>query len=143
MTVKSFGIAIATKGSGDIIDLTQKVAEAVRSSGMTDAIVLTFVPGSTAAITTLEYEPGLIRDLPELLEKLIPSNRNYHHDATWGDGNGFSHLRASLLGQSFTCPLVAGKLMLGTWQQIVLVECDNRPRRREIVVQVIGGNTDH
>lgn len=138
MPVKSFGIAVATSGSGDIIDLTAKIAQAVRDSGLTEASVLTFVPGSTAAITTIEYEPGLIRDLPELLEKLIPSNRSYHHDATWGDGNGFSHLRASLIGQSFTCPLVSGKLMLGSWQQIILVECDNRPRQREIIVQISG-----
>jgi secondary thiamine-phosphate synthase enzyme len=138
MPVKSFGIAVSTNGSGDIIDLTPKVVQAARDAQFSDGTVLTFVPGSTAAITTLEYEPGLIRDLPELLEKLIPSNRGYHHDATWGDGNGFSHLRASLIGQSFVCPLVSGRLMLGTWQQIVLVECDNRPRNREIIVQVSG-----
>ncbi len=138
MPIKSFGISVATTGSGDIIDLTQKVAQAVRDGDINDGTVLTFVPGSTAGITTIEYEPGLIRDIPELLEKLIPSNKKYHHDDTWGDGNGFSHLRAVLVGASFTCPLVGGRLMLGTWQQIVLLEFDNRPRQREIIVQISG-----
>lgn len=138
MPVKSFGISVATTGNGDIIDLTQKVAQAVRDGDINDGTVLTFVPGSTAGITTIEYEPGLIRDIPELLEKLIPSNKRYHHDDTWGDGNGFSHLRAALVGASFTCPLVSGRLMLGTWQQIVLLEFDNRPRQREIIVQISG-----
>ncbi len=138
MPVKSFGISVATTGNGDIIDLTQKVAQAVRDCDINDGTVLTFVPGSTAGITTIEYEPGLIRDIPELLEKLIPSNKKYHHDDTWGDGNGFSHLRAALVGASFTCPLVGGRLMLGTWQQIVLLEFDNRPRQREIIVQISG-----
>lgn len=135
---KNFGIRVATKGDGDIIDLTPKVAQSVTDSGVADGSALTFVPGSTAAITTIEYEPGLIEDLPELFEKLIPSRQSYHHDATWGDGNGYAHLRAALVGASFTCPIVGGKLMLGTWQQIVLLEFDNRPRRREIIVQIQG-----
>ncbi len=138
MSIKAFGIRVETSGSNDIVDLTQKVAEAVRESEIKDGTVLTFVPGSTAGITTIEYEPGLIRDIPELMEKLIPKGRTYHHDATWGDGNGFSHLRAALIGASFTCPLIGGKLCLGTWQQIVLLEFDNRARQREIVVQVSG-----
>jgi len=136
--VKNFGIRVATKGDGDIIDLTAKVAQSVTDSGIADGTVLTFVPGSTAAITTIEYEPGLIADLPEFFERLIPSNQTYHHDATWGDGNGYAHLRAALVGASFTCPIVGGRLMLGTWQQIVLLEFDNRPRRREIIVQIQG-----
>lgn len=138
MPIKSFGISVATSGEGDIIDLTAKVTQAVRDSDINDGTVLTFVPGSTAGITTIEYEPGLIRDIPELLEKLIPSNKTYHHDKTWGDGNGFSHLRAALIGASFSCPLVGGRLILGTWQQIVLLEFDNRSRQREIVVQISG-----
>lgn len=138
MTVKSFGIKLSTTGDGDILDLTPKVAEAARDSGISDGTVLTFVPGSTAAITTIEYEPGLQKDMPQLFEKLVPSNVNYEHDKTWGDGNGFSHLRAALVGASFTCPLSAGRLVLGTWQQIVLLEFDNRNRQREIVVQVVG-----
>jgi secondary thiamine-phosphate synthase enzyme len=138
MTIRSFGISVNTSGSNDIVDLTQKVADAARDSGVSDGTVLTFVPGSTAGITTIEYEPGLIRDIPELLEKLIPTGKIYHHDATWGDGNGYSHLRAALIGASFTCPLISGRLCLGTWQQIVLLEFDNRPRQREIVVQISG-----
>lgn len=138
MPTKSFGITVSTKGSGDIIDLTQKVAQAASDSEITDGIVLTFVPGSTAGITTIEYEPGLVRDIPEIFEKLIPSNKTYHHDSTWGDGNGFSHLRAALVGASFSCPLVGGRLLLGTWQQIVLLEFDNRARKREIIVQIVG-----
>ncbi len=138
MTVKSYGIKVSTTGDGDILDLTPKVSEAALKSGINDGTVLTFVPGSTAAITTIEYEPGLQKDIPRLFEKLIPSNVNYEHDKTWGDGNGFSHLRAALVGASFTCPLAGGRLVLGTWQQIVLLEFDNRNRQREIVVQVIG-----
>lgn len=138
MPVKSFGIRVSTKGDGDIIDLTPKVNDAARQSGINDGIVMTFVPGSTAAITTIEYEPGLLKDIPELLEQMIPAGRSYHHDQTWGDGNGYAHLRAALVGASFTCPLAAGKLILGTWQQIVLLEFDNRPRNREIVVQISG-----
>ncbi len=97
-----------------------------------------FVSGSTAGITTLEYEPGLVRDVGEFYEKLAPSNRRYHHDDTWGDANGFSHIRATFTGQSLTIPFEDGKLLLGTWQQVVLAEFDNRPRKREITVQIIG-----
>jgi len=138
MTTKAFGIKISTKGDKDIIDLTPKVAESVAQSEIRDGMALVFVPGSTAAITTIEYEPGLLQDLPEFLEKTIPAGKSYHHDQTWGDGNGYAHLRSALIGASFTCPLIAGRLILGTWQQIVLLEFDNRVRHREIVVQVIG-----
>jgi secondary thiamine-phosphate synthase enzyme len=138
MSVKSFGIEVATRGDGDIIDLTERVRQAARDSQIHDGSLLVFVPGSTAAITTIEYEPGLLKDIPDLLERLVPSGRDYHHDKTWGDGNGFSHLRAALMGASFTCPLVSGRVILGTWQQIVLLEFDNRPRRREIVIQISG-----
>jgi secondary thiamine-phosphate synthase enzyme len=101
-------------------------------------LVSLFVSGSTAALTTIEYESGLIQDLKDFLEKMIPSNRKYHHDDRWGDNNGFSHLRASFLGPSLQVPMVAGKLQLGTWQQIVLLDFDNRPRQREILIQMIG-----
>ncbi len=138
MPIKSFGLRVQTAGNCDILDLTERVRQSVIDSGISDGTALTFVPGSTAAITTIEYEPGLIADLPEFFEKLIPSNTTYHHDATWGDGNGYAHLRAALVGASFICPIVGGKLMLGTWQQIVLLEFDNRPRRREIIVQIQG-----
>lgn len=138
MAVKTFSIKVDTQGDGDIVDLTPKVSTAADRSGIKDGLVLTFVPGSTGAITTIEYEPGLKKDLPEMYNRLIPKDRSYEHDKTWGDGNGFSHLRAALTGASFTCPLSAGRLVLGTWQQIVLLDFDNRPRHREIVVQIIG-----
>lgn len=99
---------------------------------------MVFVGGSTAGITTFEYEPGLVQDVADLYEKIIPSSKHYHHDETWGDANGYSHLRASLTGPSLTVPFEEGRLLLGTWQQIVLAEFDNRPRKRQIVVQIIG-----
>ncbi|MBU1319727.1 MAG: secondary thiamine-phosphate synthase enzyme YjbQ [candidate division Zixibacteria bacterium] len=135
---ETYGIRVDTKGDGDILDLTQQVSESVNKSGISSGIVTVFVPGSTAGITTIEFEPGLQKDLPEFFEKIIPRNKTYHHDETWGDGNGFSHLRAALVGPSLTVPVVSGKLILGTWQQIVLLDFDNRSRQREIVVQVIG-----
>jgi secondary thiamine-phosphate synthase enzyme len=136
--VETYTIKVSTGGDGDILDLTPQVAENVRISGFTSGVVTVFVPGSTAGITTVEFEPGLRKDLPEFFDKIIPKNKTYHHDATWGDGNGFSHLRAALVGPSLTVPFVSGRLNLGTWQQIVLLDFDNRPRRREILVQVIG-----
>ncbi len=138
MPVKSFGIKISTKGDGDIIDLTPKVAESLRESDIQNGTALVFVPGSTAAVTSIEYEPGLLADLPDFFERIIPANATYNHDRTWGDGNGYAHLRAALLGASFTCPVVSGRLVLGTWQQIVVLEFDNRPRHREIVIQISG-----
>lgn len=138
MTTKAFGIKISTSGDGDIINITPKVSESVGQSEITNGMVLVFVPGATAAITTIEYEPGLLADLPEFFERILPSGKSYHHDRTWGDGNGYAHLRSALIGASFTCPLILGKLVLGTWQQIVLLEFDNRPRQREIVVQIQG-----
>jgi secondary thiamine-phosphate synthase enzyme len=131
-------IKLQTSGFCDVHDLTERVSGLVRESGIESGSVTVFVPGSTAGITTIEYEPGLKKDLPELFEKLIPSGRTYHHDATWGDGNGFSHLRAALVGPSLTVPVVSGLMTLGTWQQIVLLCFDNRERRREIVVQIMG-----
>ncbi len=138
MATKAYGINVSTSGDGDIIDLTPKVAESVGQSEIKNGMVLVFVPGATAAITSIEYEPGLLADLPEFFERILPSGKLYHHDRTWGDGNGYAHLRSALIGASFTCPLNSGKLVLGTWQQIVLLEFDNRPRQREIVVQIQG-----
>jgi secondary thiamine-phosphate synthase enzyme len=138
MATKAFGIKISTSGDGDIIDLTPKVTESVGQSEIKNGMVLVFVPGATAAITTIEYEPGLLADLPEFFERILPSGKSYHHDRTWGDGNGYAHLRSALIGASFACPLISGKLVLGIWQQIVLLEFDNRPRQREIVVQIQG-----
>ena len=131
-------IAVSTQGFCDIIDITAAVNEHLASSRLSEGTVTVFVVGSTAAITTVEQEAGLIQDLKELVEKLIPSNRRYQHDDRWGDDNGFSHLRASLFGPSVTVPVVARQMHLGTWQQIVLLDFDNRPRHREIIVQLTG-----
>jgi secondary thiamine-phosphate synthase enzyme len=127
-----------TAGDGDIVDITQEVAGCVRQSGLSQGIVTLFVPGSTAGLTTVEYEPGLVNDLQELFERIAPRGRSYHHDLRWGDGNGYSHVRASLLGPSLTVPFVDGAMTLGTWQQIILIDMDDRSRRREIIVQVLG-----
>jgi secondary thiamine-phosphate synthase enzyme len=127
-----------TSGFCDIIDITAKVREPIEKEKVERGLATLFVSGSTAALTTIEYEPGLVQDLKEFVETLIPSNRRYHHDDRWGDDNGFSHLRASLFGPSLTVPIENGSLLLGTWQQIVLLDFDNRPRTREIIVQLIG-----
>lgn len=131
-------IKVSTKGNPDLINITDKVAAILRESKVKNGSATVFVVGSTAAITTFEYEPGLIKDVKDLFEKLVPSTKHYAHDATWGDANGFSHLRAALQGPSLTIPFDGGKLLLGTWQQVVLAEFDNRPREREIIVQIIG-----
>ncbi len=138
MKIITKSIEIPTKGNPDLIDITAKVADILDSANIKNGSVTVFVAGSTAAITTFEYEPGLIKDVKEFFEKMIPRSKRYNHDETWGDANGFSHLRASLQGPSLVVPLREGKLVLGTWQQIVLAEFDNRPRQREIVVQLIG-----
>lgn len=131
-------IKISTNGNPDLINITERVENILLSSNLQNGMLTVFIIGSTAAITTFEYEPGLIKDINDLFEKLIPSNKQYAHDATWGDANGFSHLRAALQGPSLSIPFEEGKLFLGTWQQIVLAEFDNRPRKREIVIQIIG-----
>ena len=127
-----------TAGFCDIIDITAKVREQIEQEKINRGLVTLFVSGSTAALTTVEHEPGLVRDLKEFVERLIPSNRRYHHDDRWGDDNGFSHLRASLFGPSLAIPIENGRPLLGTWQQVVLLDFDNRPRIREIIVQLIG-----
>ncbi len=138
--MKTFGkeYGFSTGGDGSVIDITGHLRETVRESGVLAGQLSVIVPGSTAAITTLEYEAGLARDLPEFLEGIIPSNVAYRHDAAWGDGNGFSHLRSALIGPSMTIPVSGGQLVLGTWQQVVFLEFDNRPRDRKIHVNVIG-----
>ncbi|KAA3618019.1 MAG: YjbQ family protein [Calditrichaeota bacterium] len=138
MKVITSSISRQTKGVCDIHDITQDVQTEVLKSGMGDGTVTVFIPGSTAGITTIEFEPGLKKDLPELFEKLAPTGVTYHHDATWGDGNGFSHVRAALLGASLVVPFSAAQLHLGTWQQIVLIDFDNRSRQRKVVVQIMG-----
>lgn len=138
MKIESDRIRLNTKGAGDLIDITRQVADAVQRTRLQTGNVTVFVVGSTAAITTFEYEPGLIRDMQEFYEELAPSAREYHHDETWGDANGFSHVRATFTGPSLTVPFEQGRLLLGTWQQVVLAEFDNRPRTREIVLHIIG-----
>jgi secondary thiamine-phosphate synthase enzyme len=129
---------IATKGQGDARDITEQVAAAVAASGAPTGIATVFVVGSTAAITTIEFEPGAIADLNGLFERLAPRSAEYRHHLRWGDDNGSSHVRAALLGPSLTVPFVEGALTLGTWQQIMLLEFDTRPRQREVVIQILG-----
>ena len=110
----------------------------VKQAGIANGLITLFCPGSTGALTTIEYEPGVLRDLREALEKIAPSDVSYHHDARWGDGNGFSHVRAALMKPSLSIPVIEGRPTLGTWQQIVFIDFDNRARKRNIVVQIIG-----
>jgi len=131
-------ISVRTSGPGDMHDLTGQVAGVVAASGVRTGTVTVFNVGSTAAIGTIEFEPGLERDLPEILDKLIPPSRNYGHEQAWHDGNGHSHLQATLLGPSLAVPITDGKLVLGTWQQIFHLECDVRGRQRTVVVTVLG-----
>jgi len=138
MQVITDHIPVKTRGRNDIVDLTDTVQGCVQRSGLRSGTATVFVPGSTAGVTTLEYEPGLLQDVPEALERVAPVGIRYHHDATWHDGNGYAHVRAALVGASLTVPFAEGRLLLGTWQQIVLIECDNRSRQREIVVQLMG-----
>lgn len=139
MKVKTSKLTETTNGFCDIIDITAKITVQVQNAEIKDGLLTLFVSGSTASLTTIEHEPGLVLDLKEFIEKLIPSDRRYHHDDRWGDNNGFSHLRAALFGPSLQIPIKDGRLVLGTWQQIILLDFDNRPRTREIVVQLIGG----
>ena len=131
-------ITLSAKGHSDVIDITERVAKIVRASGVREGLVAVHVTGSTASITTIECEPALVADFRDLLERLAPSGKPTRHGDTWGDDNGFSHLRASLMGPGITVPVRAGRLVLGTWQQIVLVDHDNRPRERQAFVQVVG-----
>jgi secondary thiamine-phosphate synthase enzyme len=138
ITIETKKITESTAGFCDIIDLTAKLKEHIQQANIRAGTATLFVSGSTAALTTIEHEPGLIQDLKDFVEKYIPSNRRYHHDDRWGDDNGFSHLRASLFGPSLAIPIVNGAPSLGTWQQVILLDFDNRPRTREIIVQLIG-----
>jgi secondary thiamine-phosphate synthase enzyme len=131
-------IKLQTKGSPDLLNITPQLYGLLDAAKLKKGNLVVFVVGSTAAIVTFEYEPGLIQDIQDLYEKLIPRKTHYNHDETWGDANGFSHLRAAIQGPSLTIPFEGGKLMLGTWQQVVLAEFDNRPREREIIVQITG-----
>jgi secondary thiamine-phosphate synthase enzyme len=131
-------ISFSTKGFSDTIDITDQVVSILERSGIENGLVTVFCPGSTGAVTTIEYESGVLRDLQKAVEKIVPSNIPYEHDKRWGDGNGFSHVRAALMKPGLSIPLVSGRLILGTWQQIVFIDFDNRRRNREILVQIIG-----
>ena len=131
-------IGLKTKGDCHILDITRQVAQEVTDSGLTDGTVTVFVTGSTGGVTTVEYESGLLSDLRDLFDRVIPSNIHYQHNLRWGDGNGHAHVRASLLGPSLTVPFVEKRLTLGTWQQIVFIDFDNRPRSRQLVLQLMG-----
>ncbi|MFH1862947.1 MAG: secondary thiamine-phosphate synthase enzyme YjbQ [bacterium] len=131
-------ISLKTNGNAEIHDITAQAQQLIHEHGLKEGQITLFVSGSTGALTTMEFEPGQIKDMAELFERLIPSGQDYHHNATWEDGNGHSHLRASLLGPSLVIPFRDRKLLLGTWQQIVFVDFDNRPRKRSIIVQGIG-----
>jgi secondary thiamine-phosphate synthase enzyme len=138
MAVISKSISVNTKGNADIHDITEQITNAVSNSGLKDGIVTIFCSSSTSALTTSEYENGALSDLRRLFDEIIPSNREYAHNERWHDGNGHSHVRAALLGPSITIPFVGGQLTLGTWQQVIYIDFDNRPRQRKLVVQLIG-----
>jgi secondary thiamine-phosphate synthase enzyme len=138
MPVATFPIRLSTRGQTDVHDITRAVAEIVARSGLQAGAVTIFCPSSTSGLTTIECEPGCVADLRAMFEELIPSDREYAHNATWDDGNGHSHLRAALLGPSLTVPFTGGELVLGRWQQIVYVDFDIRPRQRELIVQAMG-----
>lgn len=127
-----------TSGNTDVIDITHEVADAVRSSGLTNGTIFLFISGSTAALTTIEYESGVVNDLKKAIGRIAPDTIPYEHDRRWGDGNGYSHVRAALVGASLTVPFRDSTMLLGTWQQIVVLDFDNRPRKREVQVQISG-----
>lgn len=131
-------ISFSTRGFSDIIDITDQVDSVVKRSKIENGLVTVFCPGSTGAITTIEYESGVLQDLQKAIERIVPSNIPYEHDKRWGDGNGFSHVRAALMKPSLTIPLKNGNLILGTWQQIIFIDFDNRRRQRNLFVQILG-----
>ncbi|MCK4325936.1 secondary thiamine-phosphate synthase enzyme YjbQ [bacterium] len=138
MAIVNKRIKLETKGDTDIIDITERVAAHLKGSALTNGTVTVFVPGSTAGITTVEYEPGVIKDLQRAFEEIASKDREYAHNKKWGDMNGYSHVRASLLGPSISVPFINGELQLGRWQQIILIDFDNRSRSREIILQIMG-----
>jgi len=138
MMIFSETVSISTKGFTDIIDLTDQVSAVLKRSKIDSGLVTVFCPGSTGALTTIEYESGVLEDLQKAIEKIVPSNIPYEHDRRWGDGNGFSHVRSALMKPSLTIPLIQGRLSLGTWQQIVFIDFDNRKRERNIIIHIMG-----
>jgi secondary thiamine-phosphate synthase enzyme len=138
MVVSNGSFSLKTAAKDEVIDITERVHEIVARSNVRNGIACVFVAGSTAAVTTVEHEPGLVADMRDAMDRLYPKDIDYEHHRRWGDGNGHSHIRASFVGPSFTVPVVDGHLLLGTWQQIVFMEFDNKPRTREVTVQVVG-----
>jgi secondary thiamine-phosphate synthase enzyme len=136
--VETRNIRFNTESDTDVVDVTKEVREVLAESSITHGVVVVFIPGSTGALTTLEYEPGLVQDMAELFEKLAPKDQYYHHEERWHDKNGHSHIRASLVGPSVSIPFRDKRMMLGTWQQIVFVDFDVRARERELVIQIMG-----
>ena len=130
-------INISTKGFNDVIDITERVEEIVERAKINDGVAVVFVVGATAAITAIEYEPGLVKDIRETLEKIVPMDNNYHHEEAWHDGNGYAHIRTALMKPSLSIPIEDRKLCLGAWQQIILIDFDNKPRKREIIVKIV------
>ncbi len=138
MVVVTKQIKISSKSENDVINITKQVADVILESGISNGTITVFVSGSTGAITTIEYEPGLVKDFPDLLSRIAPDDINYEHEQRWHDGNGRSHVKASLVGPSLTVPFQDGQLLLGTWQQIIFLELDTRARTRTLVLQIIG-----
>lgn len=138
MAVVSRELAYRTKGNGDTLDITADAARIVRESGVQSGVITLFVPGSTGGLTTIEFEPGAVADLKRVFDEIVPPDRDYQHHLRWGDDNGHSHVRAALLGPSLSVPFVDRELFLGTWQQIVFIDFDTRPRTRRLVAQIVG-----
>lgn len=138
MEIETHSINITTKGNCDIIDLTDRISDLIYQQKFIEGNVIVFAGGSTAGVTTIEYEPGLLKDYPKFFDRIAPMNLNYDHDNTWHDGNGHSHIRSAIQGASLTVPFSKGRLLLGTWQQIIFVDFDNRSRKKEITVQITG-----
>ncbi|MBF0550423.1 MAG: YjbQ family protein [Deltaproteobacteria bacterium] len=138
MEIFNHTFTFSTTGDTDVLDLTPEVYQKLAKSGITSGMVNLFVPGSTAALTTIEYESGVVADLKQAIDRIAPQDIPYQHDRRWGDGNGYAHVRAALLGPSLHIPIIDGRMILGTWQQIVLLDFDNRPRRRQVLMQVMG-----
>jgi len=138
MSVKSEEISVKTTSGTDVVDITLDIHKVIAGSGIVNGAVILFVPGSTAALTTIEYESGVINDLKKAIDRIAPQDIYYEHNERWGDGNGYAHVRAAVLGPSLHIPLIDGKLTLGVWQQIVLLDFDNRPRQRQVIIQLLG-----
>jgi secondary thiamine-phosphate synthase enzyme len=138
MRAQGHRISVQATENADIIDITPLVWEVVKTASVQDGIITLFIPGSTAALTTIEFESGVINDLKKAIDRMAPQDLNYEHNERWGDGNGYAHVRAALIGPSLSIPVVGGRMTLGTWQQIVLLDFDNRPRKRHIEVRIFG-----